>query len=386
MCEDEAPDRAALYRYDPDGTLTTVLEPVSLSNGLGWAAGEQRMYYVDSPTKRVDVLDYDPETGEVADRRPFALIEDGVGVPDGLAIDVEDGVWVALYGGAQVRRYGPGGTLDAVLAPPGRQRDRRARSAARTGAACSSPPRAPRSRSAAACSPPSRASPARPPGSSRHDHDHRRPRARHPLPHLAGPARLRRDEPRPRLLGRLRRPRAPTTASRATASRSRSGAATSCASRRSRRSRRACRASTSTRSRADPGDVLAPRHRRQPAALARAREGRHPPRDGGGRQRGLGPVGAAPRASRCGGCSPTCRPSELVALRRLPLPDRRARPRARRASCSRSAPRRAPRAARSWSATASPPTRPRPAGSATPTTRSAGSPARRSPRAGATSR
>ena len=59
MYLDEAPDRAALYRYDPDGTLTTVLEPVSLSNGLGWAAGEQRMYYIDSPTKRVDVLDYD---------------------------------------------------------------------------------------------------------------------------------------------------------------------------------------------------------------------------------------------------------------------------------------------------------------------------------------
>ena len=119
MCLDEAPDRAALYRYEPgDNTLTPVLQPVSLSNGLAWAAGEQRMYYVDTPTKRVDVLDYDAETGEVADRRPFALIEDGVGSPDGLAIDVEDGVWVALYGGAQVRRYGPGGTLDAVLDLP----------------------------------------------------------------------------------------------------------------------------------------------------------------------------------------------------------------------------------------------------------------------------
>jgi sugar lactone lactonase YvrE len=118
MCEDEAPDLAALYRYDPDGSLTPVLHPVSLSNGLGWASGEQRMYYVDSPTKRIDVLDYDAATGEVADRRPFATIEDGVGVPDGLALDVEDGVWVALYGGAQVRRYGPGGSLDAVLELP----------------------------------------------------------------------------------------------------------------------------------------------------------------------------------------------------------------------------------------------------------------------------
>ena len=76
------------------------------------------MYYVDSPTKRIDVLDYDAATGTVENRRPFAEIEDGVGVPDGLALDVEDGVWVALYGGAQVRRYGPGGTLDAVIEVP----------------------------------------------------------------------------------------------------------------------------------------------------------------------------------------------------------------------------------------------------------------------------
>ena len=76
------------------------------------------MYYVDSPTKRIDVLDYDTEAGEVADRRPFALIEESVGVPDGLAMNVEDGVWVALYGGGQVRRYGPGGTLDAVCYVP----------------------------------------------------------------------------------------------------------------------------------------------------------------------------------------------------------------------------------------------------------------------------
>ena len=56
MAEDEAADLAALYCYE-DGSLTPVLDPVSLSNGLGWAAGEQLMYYVDSPTKRIDVLD-----------------------------------------------------------------------------------------------------------------------------------------------------------------------------------------------------------------------------------------------------------------------------------------------------------------------------------------
>ena len=118
MCDDEAPDLAALYRFDPDGGLTTVLGDISLSNGLAWTADERRMYYVDSPTLRIDVLDYDSATGAVEDRRPFATIESGMGVPDGLVLDDDGGVWVALYGGAQVRRYDPGGTLDAVLAVP----------------------------------------------------------------------------------------------------------------------------------------------------------------------------------------------------------------------------------------------------------------------------
>jgi sugar lactone lactonase YvrE len=114
MAEDESPGKGALYRVDLDGTLTTVIEPVSLSNGLDWTGST--MYYVDSPTKRIDVLDYDAATGSVGNRRPFATIEDGVGVPDGLVLDDEGGIWLALYGGAQVRRYTPDGTLDAVLA------------------------------------------------------------------------------------------------------------------------------------------------------------------------------------------------------------------------------------------------------------------------------
>jgi sugar lactone lactonase YvrE len=118
MCDDEAPDLGALYRYDPDGTLTTVIEDISLSNGLGWTRDEQRMYYVDTPTRRVDVLDFDTATSTVENRRPFVTIEEGAGVPDGLVLDDEDGIWLALYGGAQVRRYDPDGRLDAVLAVP----------------------------------------------------------------------------------------------------------------------------------------------------------------------------------------------------------------------------------------------------------------------------
>jgi len=112
MAEDDSRDKGALYRY-AGGELTTMLEPLSLSNGLDWAG--DRMYYVDSPIKRIEVMDYD---GEIANRRTFVTIEEGVGVPDGLVVDDEGGVWLALYGGAQVRRYSPDGELTEKLEVP----------------------------------------------------------------------------------------------------------------------------------------------------------------------------------------------------------------------------------------------------------------------------
>jgi sugar lactone lactonase YvrE len=108
---DEAPGEAALYRYD-GVDLVTILTGVSLSNGIGWSPDRTRMYYVDSPTQRIDVFDYD---GEARNRRPFATIDDGDGTPDGLAVDDEGGVWLSLWGGSSVRRYDPSGRLDATV-------------------------------------------------------------------------------------------------------------------------------------------------------------------------------------------------------------------------------------------------------------------------------
>ncbi len=109
---------AALYRVDAAGSTTPVLDGVTISNGLDWSPDATRLYYVDSPTGRVDVLDYDPAGGAVSGRRPFARIDPADGVPDGLTVDAEGGVWVALFGGGQVRRYAPDGGLDAVHALP----------------------------------------------------------------------------------------------------------------------------------------------------------------------------------------------------------------------------------------------------------------------------
>jgi sugar lactone lactonase YvrE len=109
MALDESPGAGALYRYDPDGALHTVLDAIGLSNGLGWDADDRLMYYIDSHTQRVDVLDFDLASGEVENRRPFAVIAAEDGIPDGLAVDDEGGIWVALYGAGRLLRFDPDG-------------------------------------------------------------------------------------------------------------------------------------------------------------------------------------------------------------------------------------------------------------------------------------
>jgi sugar lactone lactonase YvrE len=109
---------AALYRLDAEGPLTRVLEGTTISNGLGWSPEGERMYFIDSPTQRIDVLDFDGATGTVSNRRGLAEVAREDGAPDGMAVDAEDGVWVCLFGGGQLRRYDDTGRLDEVVELP----------------------------------------------------------------------------------------------------------------------------------------------------------------------------------------------------------------------------------------------------------------------------
>ncbi|MEV0096982.1 SMP-30/gluconolactonase/LRE family protein [Streptomyces sp. NPDC050738] len=118
MRYDEAAGGGTLARVTGDGEASQLLT-AAVSNGTGWSPDGSRLYYVDSPTRRVDVFDYDGQ--HPSGRREFASIEEGAGFPDGLTVDAEGCVWVALWDGAQIRRYTPDGLLDRTVALPVRR-------------------------------------------------------------------------------------------------------------------------------------------------------------------------------------------------------------------------------------------------------------------------
>jgi sugar lactone lactonase YvrE len=89
---------------------------VTVSNGLGWSPDGSTAYFNDTPTGRIDV--FDDEDDRLVRRRPFVTVEEGVGLPDGLTVDADGGVWVALWGGHAVRRYDSSGRLTEVVELP----------------------------------------------------------------------------------------------------------------------------------------------------------------------------------------------------------------------------------------------------------------------------
>ncbi|MFE7937239.1 SMP-30/gluconolactonase/LRE family protein [Streptomyces griseoincarnatus] len=117
MRYDEAPGGGTLSRVTGDGTATVLLQDVTVSNGTGWSPDGRLMYYIDTPTRRIDVFDFGGD-GTIAGRRPLAEIEEGAGFPDGLTVDADGCVWVALWDGGAVRRYTPSGELDRVIELP----------------------------------------------------------------------------------------------------------------------------------------------------------------------------------------------------------------------------------------------------------------------------
>ena len=119
MAYDSRPAGGCLYRVDPASAVTTVGGSVSISNGIDWSPDGRSCYYVDSPTHRIDRFSWSPDTG-LTDRSSFVTLDEDP-IFDGLTVDVEGNVWVALFGGSRVHCYRPGGALIDVIEVPARQ-------------------------------------------------------------------------------------------------------------------------------------------------------------------------------------------------------------------------------------------------------------------------
>jgi sugar lactone lactonase YvrE len=108
--------RAALYRIDPDRRVTQILDRVSVSNGMDWSPDGTAFYYIDSMTRAIEAFDFDAVSGTISRRRTLLEIPLGEGLADGMTVDTEGCLWVAMVGAGEVRRFAPDGTLLARMA------------------------------------------------------------------------------------------------------------------------------------------------------------------------------------------------------------------------------------------------------------------------------
>jgi sugar lactone lactonase YvrE len=118
MAFDQRPGAGALYRLDLDGTVTTVLDGLTIPNGIGWSPDDRTVYLADSGPGLVHAFGYDPATGAFGDGRVLLDLSGDDGVADGLTVDDEGCLWTALWGAGQVRRWSPDGELLAVVEVP----------------------------------------------------------------------------------------------------------------------------------------------------------------------------------------------------------------------------------------------------------------------------
>jgi sugar lactone lactonase YvrE len=119
MTYDRSPGRGALHRLDPDGRVHVVVEGAWLANGIDWSPDDRVMYFADSLAATVDAFDFHLADGLVERRRRLATIEPSLGLPDGIAVDADGAVWVAISGAGLVQRFAPDGRLLAEVDVPG---------------------------------------------------------------------------------------------------------------------------------------------------------------------------------------------------------------------------------------------------------------------------
>lgn len=119
--EESLEKEGKLYRFDPDGTITVLDEGFELANGMGFSPDNRTFYCTDSTRRIIYAYDVAPDTGDLSKRREWVRVPDNEGLPDGLTVDAEGGVWSAQWYGSQVVRYSPDGSVLQRYPVPAKQ-------------------------------------------------------------------------------------------------------------------------------------------------------------------------------------------------------------------------------------------------------------------------
>jgi sugar lactone lactonase YvrE len=118
MAYDESPGAGVLYRLDREGACVSVLDGLTISNGIGWSPDGTVMYLADSGARRLEAFDFDEGSGEISGRRTILQVTEPGVAPDGLTVDQLGDIWVAMWDGGAVRRYSPEGELRSTVPVP----------------------------------------------------------------------------------------------------------------------------------------------------------------------------------------------------------------------------------------------------------------------------
>jgi sugar lactone lactonase YvrE len=113
---DQASFTEELFQVDLDRTIRVIDRDLSLSNGMGWSVSGTRFYSIDTERRALFERSYDPRSGHTGTRH--LLVEFDAGLPDGMCVDADDFLWIAMWGLGQVRRYTSEGKLDSVVEVP----------------------------------------------------------------------------------------------------------------------------------------------------------------------------------------------------------------------------------------------------------------------------
>ena len=113
---DPRPGAGALWSMS-EGRAEQLVAGATIANGLAWSADGSTLFWIDTPTGRIDAFDYDLATGAVGNRRPHVVIESAWGSPDGMCADEHDRLWVAFWGGSAVRCFEEGNCVAVVEVP-----------------------------------------------------------------------------------------------------------------------------------------------------------------------------------------------------------------------------------------------------------------------------